>query len=124
MDNDFNTPYALRAVFYLIRDINRLINEKTISRKALSDAMELLDELGAILGIGFSSAGKKHVEEEVSKEDMLIEILADIRQNLREKKDWALADEIRNRMKKLDIVLEDAKVGIGNSLNDNRKGAG
>jgi cysteinyl-tRNA synthetase len=113
MDNDFNTPYALRALFDFVRDINRLINEKTISRKALSEARELLDEFGSILGICFSSAGKKHAEVEVSKEDLLIELLADIRQKLRERKDWALADEIRDRMKKLDIVLEDAKVGIG-----------
>jgi cysteinyl-tRNA synthetase len=49
----------------------------------------------------------------MSNEYMLIEILSDIRQNFREKEDWALADEIRNRMKKLDIVLEDVKVGIG-----------
>jgi cysteinyl-tRNA synthetase len=113
MDNDFNTPYAMRALFDFVRDINRLINEKTISRKALSEARELLDEFGSILGICFSSAGKKHAEVEVSKEDLLIELLADIRQKLRERKDWALADEIRDRMKKLDIVLEDAKVGIG-----------
>jgi cysteinyl-tRNA synthetase len=65
------------------------------------------------LEFAFSSAGKKHAEVEVSKEDLLIELLADIRQKLRERKDWALADEIRDRMKKLDIVLEDAKVGIG-----------
>ena len=35
MDNDFNTPYALRAVFDLVREVNRRINEKTISRKGL-----------------------------------------------------------------------------------------
>jgi cysteinyl-tRNA synthetase len=103
----------MRALFDLIRDINRLINEKMISWKALSEARELLDEVGTILGIDFSSAGKKQPEEEMSKEYMLIEILADIRQNLREKKEWALADEIRDRMKKLDIVPEDAKVGAG-----------
>ena len=111
MDNDFNTPYALRAVFDLVRDINRLISEKTISRKALSEAREVLDEFGSILGIRFSSDGKKQAKDDVSKEDLFIELLADVRQKLREKKDWALADEIRDRLKKLDIVLEDAKVG-------------
>jgi cysteinyl-tRNA synthetase len=111
MDNDFNTPYALRAVFDLVRDINRLINEKTVSWKALSQAREALDEFGSILGIRFSSDGKKQAKNNVGKEDLFIELLADIRQRLREKKEWALADEIRDRLRKLDIVLEDAKVG-------------
>ena len=35
MDNDFNTPYALKAVFDLVREVNRRINEKTISQKGL-----------------------------------------------------------------------------------------
>jgi cysteinyl-tRNA synthetase len=33
MDDDFNTPNALRAVFELVRDVNRRINEKSVSRK-------------------------------------------------------------------------------------------
>jgi cysteinyl-tRNA synthetase len=35
-----------------------------------------------------------------------------VRHKLREKKDWALADEIRNRLSELDVVLEDAKTGV------------
>ena len=37
--------------------------------------------------------------------------MIEIRQKLREKKDWELADQIRNRMKELNVVLEDAKEG-------------
>jgi cysteinyl-tRNA synthetase len=111
MDNDFNTPYALRAVFNLIRDANRQINEKTISRKALQDAKELLGEFGAILGICFSSNKKDIPEKGEDISDNLIKLLIDTRQKLREKKDWTLADEIRNKLKEQNIALEDGQAG-------------
>ncbi len=111
MENDFNTPYALRAVFELVRDVNRRINEKTISRNALIDTRKLLDEFGRILGISFASAESKRPEDAEDKTDKLIELLIDVRQRLREKKDWALADEVRNKLNELGIVLEDAKAG-------------
>jgi len=111
MDNDFNTPYALKAVFDLVREVNRRINEKTISRKGLQDASKQLREFGEILGLGFYAAGKKPAENAIT--DNLIELLIEMRQKLREKKEWQLADEIRARLSELDIVLEDAKNGGG-----------
>ncbi|MCX6677587.1 MAG: cysteine--tRNA ligase [Methanothrix sp.] len=113
MDNDFNTPYALRAVFDLVREVNRRINEKTISRKGLQDASELLREFGEILGLRFNAAGKKPEEKAEVATDRLIELLIEMRQKLREKKEWQLADEIRARLNELDIVIEDAKAGGG-----------
>jgi len=113
MDNDFNTPYALRAVFELVRAVNRRINEKSISRNALIDAARLLDEFGQILGISFSFSKSKRSENSGDKTGKLIELLIDVRQKLREKKDWTLSDEIRNRLNELDVVLEDAKTGSG-----------
>ncbi|MFB3766498.1 MAG: cysteine--tRNA ligase [Methanotrichaceae archaeon] len=113
MDNDFNTPYALRVIFELVRDVNRRINEKTISRKALHDVKAFLEEAGEILGISFSGKESEAVGAAEDLTGNLIELLIDIRQKLREKKDWQLADEIRSRMNELEIVLEDGKV-VGN----------
>jgi len=111
MENDFNTPYALRAVFEMVRDVNRRINEKSISKTALIDARRQLDEFGRILGISFSPATSLRSEKSEDKAGRLIELLMDMRQKLREKKDWALADEIRNRLNEQGIFLEDAKTG-------------
>ncbi|MDD1750607.1 MAG: cysteine--tRNA ligase [Methanothrix sp.] len=111
MDNDFNTPYALRAVFDLVREVNRRINEKTISRKGLQDVSEQLGEFGEILGLSFSAAGKKPAEKAEAVTDSLIELLIETRQKLREKKEWQLADEIRAGLSELNIVIEDAKAG-------------
>jgi cysteinyl-tRNA synthetase len=111
MDNDFNTPYALRAVFDLVREVNRRINEKTISRKGLQDVSEQLREFGRILGLCFDAVGKKPGEEADALTANLITLLIETRQKLREKKEWQLADEIRDGMNELNIVLEDAKDG-------------
>ncbi|VVB68913.1 Cysteine--tRNA ligase [uncultured archaeon] len=113
MDNDFNTPYALRAVFDLVREVNRRINEETISRKGLQDVSEQLREFGNILGLSFYAGGKKPTDNPDIVNDNLIELLIETRQKLREKKEWQLADEIRSRLNELNIVLEDAKVGGG-----------
>jgi len=102
MDNDFNTPVALSALFNFIRDINKGINEENISKNILKEIKELFNEFGDILGIVFSVKPSK--ENEI--ED-LIKILVDVREKLREKKDYELSDEIRSRLRDRGINLED-----------------
>jgi len=111
MDDDFNTVYALSAVFDLVRDINRRISGKTVSKKALRDTKHLLEEFGGILGISLSSGSEIPTGKEDDMPSDLIELLMEIRQRLREKKDWELADQIRERMKELNVVLEDSQAG-------------
>lgn len=106
MDNDFNTPYALKAVFDLARNVNRRINEKTISREELQEIKEQLCEYGEILGIGFYETDKRAAGKGDNSADKLIGLLADVRQKLREKKDWQLADEIRARLGELNIAVD------------------
>ena len=108
MENDFNTPYALRALFDLIRDINRRINDGKISQKGLKEARELLLQAGEVLGLSFSSPAVMAREKaEADTATKLAELLIWTRQRLREKKDWQIADEIRTRMKELGISVED-----------------
>ena len=101
MDNDFNTPVALSTIFNLVKYINKGINEKKISKKVFKELKDLLNELGDILGLTFS------VESNKSNSDELINILIDVREKLRKKKDYELSDEIRSRLKDTGINLED-----------------
>lgn len=101
MDNDFNTPIALSALFNLVRDINKGINEEKISKNVFKEIKNLLDEFGDILGLTFS------VESTKSDSDELVNILIDVREELRKKKDYELSDEIRSRLKDAGINLED-----------------
>lgn len=101
MDNDFNTPIALSTLFNLIRDINKGINEEKISKQVFKEIKDLLKEFGDILGLTFS------VESIKSNSDELVNILVDVREKLREKKDYELSDEIRSRLRDAGINLED-----------------
>ncbi len=103
MDNDFNTPAAFSSIFDLIREVNRDINQLNISKNSLTKLKALIIEFGIILGFDFSLKQDK----EECLEDDLVELLKDVRWKLREKKEWELSDEIRSRLKDLDIVLED-----------------
>nr|WP_227717008.1 cysteine--tRNA ligase [Methanobacterium paludis] len=105
MDNDFNSPFALSSLFDLIRDINRDINEENISKNSLRKTKSLIDEFGDILGFNFSL--KDSNKGKTDLQDNLIEILIDVRAKLRDKKEWDLADEIRAKLRELDIILED-----------------
>jgi len=103
MDNDFNTPAAFSSIFDLIREVNRDINQLNISKNSLTKLKVLIIEFGFILGFDFSL---KHNNKEGLVEE-LIHILKDVRWKLREKKEWELSDEIRSKLKDLDINLED-----------------
>ena len=103
MDNDFNTPSAFSTIFDIIREVNRDINDSNISKNALTKLKALIIEFGIVLGFDFSLKN----ENEQELQDDLIELLKDVRSKLREKKEWNLSDEIRSKLKELDIVIED-----------------
>jgi len=103
MDNDFNTPSVLSSLFDLIREVNKDISQSNISINSLKLVKDLIIEYGNILGFNFNT--KHHLEEGIESD--LINLLKDIREKLREKKEWTLSDDIRSRLMELNIILED-----------------
>jgi cysteinyl-tRNA synthetase len=106
MDNDFNTPNALSSIFDLIRYVNKDITQKNISKNSLTKLKALIIEFGIILGFDFSL--KQHNKHDLEVD--LIDLLKDVRMKLREKKEWDLSDEIRSRLKDMDIAIEDKSI--------------
>ena len=103
MDDDLNTPQALAAVFSLARDINRGREEG----KVLSNAQECLRELTTVLGLRLEPEDTG-AEQPASP---FLELLAEVRQELRASKQFALADHIRSRLQELGVSLEDTPEG-------------
>ena len=103
MDDDLNTPQALASVFSLARDINRGREEG----KGLATAQECLREITGVLGLRLepedSAAGQPA--------NGFVELLAEVRQELRANKQFALADRIRDRLQELGVSLEDTPEG-------------
>ncbi|MDA8233918.1 MAG: cysteine--tRNA ligase [Clostridia bacterium] len=115
MDDDFNTALAVAVLFDLTRDINSFMAEvkKGLDPQgiqALVGAKNTLVTLGQeVLGL-FEGAGV--AEEDQSTVDGLMDLVISIRQKARANKDWATADEIRNRLGEIGIVLEDTPQGV------------
>lgn len=106
MDDDFNTAAALAHLFDLVREINRA-REQNAEPGSLYPAQETLLELAHVLGFTLAEV---RAEEELAAEPF-IELLVGVRQDLRQAKQWALADRIRSRLAELGVTLEDSPQG-------------
>lgn len=110
MDDDFNTPQALAALFDLTKEVNVLLNSgEPIGRVTLEAIDGLYRELGGdVLGIVPDQLPE---EAGAGLENALMQILIDLRQEFRQAKDWAKADAIRDRLAAVGIALEDSPTG-------------
>lgn len=103
MDDDFNTADAVSAVFELVKFANTCCGgESTLAflGKVKETILKLCDVLGLI------------VEKEEEMLDSDIEALIEERQAARKAKNFARADEIRDQLLGMGIVLEDTREGV------------
>ena len=91
MDDDLNTPQAIAALFDLAREINR---EREAGR-SVSDAQAALRQLGGILGLTFEA--KSAGDSELAAQPF-IDLLVSTRTELRQARQFALADRIRDEL--------------------------
>ncbi len=109
MDEDFNTPRALAALFDLSREINRFLREqKQLGTEPLKRAYDGFWKLGKVLGL-FQKKRAKKVSEKLVND--LANLLVELREKLRRKGEFDLSDKIRGRLKELGVVVEDTSEG-------------
>lgn len=101
MEDDFNTPQALSVLFEIVRNINRQMQNEIFTKSSITRIKILFEEWGEILGINFLPGEKQE------RTDDVLNILLDVRNQLREKKEWELSDKIRSQLKDLGFGLED-----------------
>ena len=105
MDDDFNTAEALGRMFELVREINQARDEGA-EQDTLESGQQVIQELLGVLGVELKRKPRKAGEVEP-----FIKLLISVREDLREEKQWDLADTIRDRLLELDVVLEDKPDG-------------
>jgi cysteinyl-tRNA synthetase len=113
MNDDFNTTILMAQLFEAVRIINGLNeNKETISAKDLSELKTTLE------GFVFDVLGltNKKAEGNNNKLGSVIEMLIEMRMEARANKNWALSDEIRDKLAVLDIQLKDGKEGTSFTL--------
>jgi len=112
MDDDFNSPQAIAVLFDLSREVNALLCLETrFTCLSLQKIEELFREFGgSILGVIPDVAGPA-LSADVKLESDLVQLLVELRAEVRAQKLWGLSDKIRDGLKRLGIVLEDKKDG-------------
>jgi cysteinyl-tRNA synthetase len=105
MDQDFNTAGALGHLFDLVRAINQA-RDQGASSEAMQESQEVLLNLTSVLGLRLDQPHKSKGEAEP-----FIDLLVEVRTELREHKLWDLSDRIRDRLQDLGVTVEDGKEG-------------
>jgi cysteinyl-tRNA synthetase len=110
MDDDFNAPVALAALQTFTGEVNKLLNSGEPVNKATLTAIEALysDLGGQVLGI--IPQGEAH-SIDMRLTDALIRLLIEIRMQARAEKNFGRADQIRDQLKALGVILEDRPEG-------------
>jgi cysteinyl-tRNA synthetase len=141
MDADFNTPDALAVIFDLARQINTarasaepqadvdrlrrtlvylldVLGLDLSSTPAQDDVpiepfVDLLQQVRSLAPVSTMAAieSQRNVTREGAPLPLVVDELLTSRRNLREAKQWALADEIRNRLADLGVIVEDKPGG-------------
>jgi cysteinyl-tRNA synthetase len=108
MDDDFNTSTGMAAIFELVRAINSA-RDAGVSGPFFSAAQQTLRELTGVLGLTLT----EETNEGTGRGDVkpFVDLLVNIRTELRTAKQWALADKVRNGLKEQGIVIEDTPEG-------------
>jgi cysteinyl-tRNA synthetase len=110
MDDDFNAPQGIAVLFDLAKDLNTALGSgEKIRRTDLAAARDLFTELaGGILGLAMQGDG---AQDDGALSHGLIQLLIDLRKQIRAQKLWSLADTVRDGLTKLNVILEDSKDG-------------
>jgi len=105
MNEDFNTAGAMGNIFDMVRVINQARADNATDEE-LSSAQNLLNKLTEVLGLSLSEP-----EYQTTSADAFIELLLTLRHELREKKQFELADRVRDELSNLGVMIEDTPQG-------------
>jgi cysteinyl-tRNA synthetase len=122
LDDDFNTARAIGYLFDLVTSMNRVLDPsendpKETTLVCLAKAREELKRAAGVLGMlgispkDFFAFKKEKALQEAQVDPAQIEKLVEERSQARQAKNWARADEIREQLKKWNVIVEDRPEG-------------
>ena len=122
MDDDFNSAGAIGAIHDFVTSINSFVTSSNKDDDEAADAVvqgvRALVELCGVVGFmdGMNSleeivTGTKEDGDGDNKISELMDLLMDVRAEVRNAKMWALSDKIRDSLKEIGITVEDTKEG-------------
>jgi cysteinyl-tRNA synthetase len=103
MDDDFNTANGISVLFELSRQANYYLMEKNTATEVIDTFLSQFEDFFSVLGLSLQEA--ELLDEEVEE-------LIEKRVQARKDRNFQLADEIRDTLKEMNIILEDTPQGI------------
>ncbi|HMT08487.1 MAG TPA: cysteine--tRNA ligase, partial [Pyrinomonadaceae bacterium] len=104
MDDDLNNAAALAAVHDLVREVNIIMSDRSLSSEEKVAVLDAVGKFDAVLGI-FGPEDSELLDADIEK-------LIEDRQTARANRDFARSDEIRDELAEKGIILEDTKEGV------------
>lgn len=117
MRDDFNTALAISHMFALAKEIN-IYHKEVVDAQGKPDGKlvailnDVFAEMCSIIGVLETKAAAAPAEAGDNKEAALVEMLIQMRQDARASKNYALADQLRNQLTAIGIVLQDTPQGV------------
>ncbi|MGL4947206.1 MAG: cysteine--tRNA ligase [Cetobacterium sp.] len=108
LDEDFNTAGGIGAIFELVKELNKALEDEKISKVGFEIIESAADYIKSVMEEVFGVL----LKVEVQVGDMtteLIELLLELRREARENKDWAFSDKVRDGLLEMKIKIKDGK---------------
>ena len=104
MEDDFNTPKAIAAIFELINQGNTLLDWNLLSKTETKNILDFFKKIDKFFNFIFWPKTRENIPQ-------IVLDLVKHREEYRKKSDWQKADELRKKIKNLGWQVEDAKDG-------------
>jgi cysteinyl-tRNA synthetase len=108
MNDDLNTGMAIEELFHLAHTTNKMMADRSLSKKSAGKIIKMINEFNTILGI---LPGEDDMKDDGTT-DAVMEVLIELRKELRARKQYDLADLIRTKLAEAGITLEDSADGM------------
>lgn len=109
LDDDIDTPGAIAKLYELVVEINKHIAENSISSQSATELLSVITHWGTdILGI----VSQKSEEKSQIQIEPIMQVILDLRKEMKQTKKFDVSDSIRDKMKEAGIAIEDTKDGM------------
>lgn len=105
MNDDFNTREAVSVMFEVSRELNKAMDEGVLCLRAREEALALFSEFEGL----FRVLSRKRMEDGLVAP--LMNVLLELREEARKRKDFRTADLIRDKLRAIGVVVEDTAEG-------------
>ncbi len=106
LDDDLNMPLALAALFDFIREANKAVHEKKLSKKNAKEILDVFLDFDRVLGL--------RLKEQLKKKEAVPEYINEMlkqRERLRRQRNFLEADKIRKEILAQGYIIEDTPSG-------------